>query len=163
MLGGGGVKHGLRGSPALCSGGGGRSLQRLLTGIGICERALWESLAARDQLWRDVPTTPTGVAKVGARGGHVASGARRSIARRRRAPCMRVLTRIRESYFHRQLPTHLICTILGPEAAAAYYTIFLSLSSGERLHSAHSSCKMASPQRLPFHSDCLSTATAFPQ
>ena len=80
-----------------------------------------------------------------------------------RAPCMRVLTRIRESYFHRQLPTHLICTILGPEAAAAYYTIFLSLSSGERLHSAHSSCKMASPQRLPFHSDCLSTATAFPQ
>jgi hypothetical protein len=34
-------------------------LQQLLTGIGICERALWESLAARDQLWRDVPTTPT--------------------------------------------------------------------------------------------------------
>jgi hypothetical protein len=76
MLGGGGVKHGLRGSPALCSGRGGRSLQRLLTGIGICERALWESLAVRDQLWRDVPTTPTGVAKVGARGGHVAKRAR---------------------------------------------------------------------------------------
>ena len=76
MLGGGGVKHGLRDSPALCSGGGGRSLQRLLTGIGICERALWESLAVRDQLWRGVPTTPNGVAKVGNRGGHVASGAR---------------------------------------------------------------------------------------
>ena len=52
------VKNGLRGSPALCSGGGGRGLRRLLTGAGICERALWGSPAARDQLWRDVPTTP---------------------------------------------------------------------------------------------------------
>ena len=30
----------------------------LLTGTRICERALWESPAARDQLWRGVPTTP---------------------------------------------------------------------------------------------------------
>ena len=51
-------------------------MQQLLTGIGICERALWESLAVRDQLWRGVPTTPNGVAKVGTRGGHVARRAR---------------------------------------------------------------------------------------
>jgi hypothetical protein len=58
-------------------------LQQLLTGIGICERALWESLAARDQLWRDVPTTPTGVAKVGARGGQPAVARLHDCARRR--------------------------------------------------------------------------------
>ena len=36
----GGVKNGLRGSPALCNGGGRRSLRRLLTGTGINERVL---------------------------------------------------------------------------------------------------------------------------
>ena len=35
-------------------------MRRLLTGTGICERTLWESLAVRDQLRRDVPTTPRG-------------------------------------------------------------------------------------------------------
>ena len=36
----GGVKNGLRGSPALCNGGGRRGLRRLLTGTGINERVL---------------------------------------------------------------------------------------------------------------------------
>ena len=35
-------------------------MRRLLTGTGICERTLLESRAARDQLRRDVPTTPRG-------------------------------------------------------------------------------------------------------
>ena len=35
-------------------------MRRLLTGTGICERTLWESRAVRDQLRRDVPTTPRG-------------------------------------------------------------------------------------------------------
>jgi hypothetical protein len=35
-------------------------LRRLLTGTSICERTLWESLAVRDQLRRDVPTTRRG-------------------------------------------------------------------------------------------------------
>ena len=35
-------------------------MRRLLTGTGISERMLWESRAVRDQLRRDVPTTPRG-------------------------------------------------------------------------------------------------------
>ena len=40
-------------------------MRRLLTGTGISERMLWESRAVRDQLRRDVPTTPRGWSRSG--------------------------------------------------------------------------------------------------